>query len=175
MDTRIRDLITDYIKKNQAIKDAGRLDSHIIKADSLDYYPLSRAVRLIQGKRGCRLFAVTPTDDSAKQLFSDLSSDNDISSVLLPSDGRRLYSDFRLNSSSYEQKKALDEISEMKNGVVVVSLRAFVSPVMSPESLDSFSIKLRIGDSFNPSELAVNLEKAGYYRAASCYEAGILI
>ena len=172
MDTRIRDLITDYIKKNQAIKDAGRLDSHIIKADSLDYYPLSRAVRLIQGKRGCRLFAITPTDDSAKQLFSDLSSDNDISSVLLPSDGRRLYSDFRLNSSSYEQKKALDEISEMKNGVVVVSLRAFVSPVMSPESLDSYSIKLRIGDSFNPSELAVNLEKAGYYRASSCYEAG---
>ena len=172
VDIKLRDLITDYIRNNPAIKAAARRDSGIIKADSLDFYPLSRAVKLIAAKRGGRLFAISPTDESARQLFQDLSADDDIPVILLPTDGRRLYSEYKLTSSSYDQKKALDAINEMKGGIVITSLRSFVSPVMSPASLDKFSIKLRIHDNFNPSDLAVELEKAGYYRTSSCYEAG---
>ena len=93
VDIKLRDLITDYIRNNPAIKAAARRDSGIIKADSLDFYPLSRAVKLIAAKRGGRLFAISPTDESARQLFQDLSADDDIPVILLPTDGRRLYSD----------------------------------------------------------------------------------
>ena len=72
VDIKLRDLITDYIRNNPAIKAAARRDSGIIKADSLDFYPLSRAVKLIAAKRGGRLFAISPTDESARQLFQDL-------------------------------------------------------------------------------------------------------
>ena len=71
-----------------------------------------------------------------------------------------------------EEKKALDRISEMKAGIIVASLRALVSPVMAPESLERFSVKLRVGDEFRPSELSENLAHAGYYRSPSCFEAG---
>ena len=172
VERKIQDFVADYIAKNQAIKTAVKPGCGKVKADGLDYYPLSRAVKAIAAKRGGRLFAICSTEDAASSLFSDLADDKDILSVLLPANGKQLYSDFSLTSSEYEQKKALDTISEMKSGIVISSLRAFVSPVMSPESLDRFSVRLRKGDAFKPVELSDELTKAGYYRSPTCYEAG---
>ena len=172
MERKIQDFVADYISKNPAIREASRKGCGTVSADGLDFYPLSRAVKAIAAKRGGRLFAICSTEDAASSLFSDLADDKDILSVLLPANGKQLYSDFSLTSSEYEQKKALDTISEMKSGIVISSLRAFVSPVMSPESLDRFSVRLRKGDAFKPIELSDELTKAGYYRSPTCYEAG---
>ncbi len=172
MERKIQDFVADYIARNPAIKAASKPGQGCIKADGLDYYPLSRAVKLIAAKRGGRLFAICSTEESAKTLYADLSDSSDIPVILLPSNGKQLYSEFTLTSSEYEQKKALDSISEMRSGIVVSSLRALVSPVMSPESLERYSVKLRQGDSFEPSKLAEELTAAGYYRSPSCYEAG---
>ena len=171
MERKIQDFVADHIARNPAIQKASRPGTGIVKADGLDYYPLSRAARLIAAKRGGRLFAICSTEEAARTLFSDL-SDAAGEAVLLPSNGKQLYSDFTLTSSEYEQKKALDRICEMKEGIVVASLRAFVSPVMAPESLERYSVKLRTGDPFRPSELADELTAAGYYRSPTCYEAG---
>ena len=171
MDRRIQDLVSDYIGKNPAIRKAISPSGGIIRADGLDFYPLSEAVRRIAAARGGRVFAICPTDECASVLYDDLSGSS-MEVVHLPSNGKQLYSAFSLTSAEYGQKKALDSISEMKSGVIAASLRTFVSPVMSPESLERNSIKLRTGDGFRPSELAQELTRAGYYRAASCYEAG---
>ena len=172
MERKIQDFVADYIAKNQAIKTAVKPGCGKVKADGLDYYPLSRAVKLIAAKRGGRLFAICSTEESAKTLFSDLVDDKDIQAVLLPSNGKQLYSEFSLTSSEYEQKKALDSLNDMKSGIIVTSLRAFVSPVMSPESLERYSVRLRVGESFEPSRLSEELIAAGYYRSPSCFEAG---
>ena len=172
MERKIQDFVADYIARNPAIKAAIRPGRGRTEADGLDYYPLSRAVKLIAAKRGGRLFAICSTEETARSLFSDLSDEQEIPAVLLPSNGKQLYSDFSLTAAEYEQKKALDMISEMKSGIIVSSLRAIVSPVMSPESLERYSVRLRIGDAFKPSELAEELTGAGYYRSPTCYEAG---
>ena len=171
MERKIQDFVAAYIGKSPALSQASKKGNGIIKGDGLDYYPLSRAIKLIASKRGGRLFAICSTEEAAKTLFSDLSDDN-YPSVLLPASGKQLYSDFSLTASEYAQKKALDRISEMKEGIVISSLRAFVSPVMAPESLEKYSIRLRAGDAFKPSELSEELIAAGYYRSPSCYEAG---
>ena len=105
MERKIQDFVADYIAKNQTIKTAVKPGCGKVKADGLDYYPLSRAVKLIAAKRGGRLFAICSTEESAKTLFSDLVDDKDIQAVLLPSNGKQLYSEFSLTSSEYEQKK----------------------------------------------------------------------
>ena len=111
---------------------------------------------------------ICATDETASSLFSDLDGD----AVLLPSCGKQLYSAYTSSSSEYEQKKALDAIRQLKDGIVVTSLRAFVSPVMSPESLDRSTIRLRKGEPFEPEALAEELVSAGYFRSSSCFEMG---
>ncbi len=172
MERKIKDSVAEYIRRNPAIKAASKQGSGLIKADGLDFYPLSRAVLQIAGRRNGRTIVIASTEEAARTLFSDLSDEESIPSVLLPSNGKQLYSEFTLTASEYEQKKALDRIAEMKTGIIVSSLRAFVSPVMSPESLERYSVRLRTGDAFRPSELAEELTAAGYYRSPSCYEAG---
>ena len=172
MEQRIKEAVAAYIRKSAAVQKASKPGSPIIKADSLDFYPLSRALETIAAKRGSRVVAITPTEEGAKSLYSDLSDYSSVNAVYLPANGKQLYSDFTLTASEYEQKKALDRIWEMKSGVIISSLRAFVSPVMAPESLERYSIRLRVGEPFRPAELADELAAAGYYRSPTCYEAG---
>ena len=172
MERKIKDFVADYVGRNPAIRAASKPGTGIIRADSLDFYPLSRAVGLTAARRGGRVFAICSTEEAAKTLYADLSDERSVPSVLLPASGKQLYSDFSLTASEYEQKKALDAISEMKSCIIVSSLRAFVSPVMAPDSLEKFSVRLRKGDAFRPSELSEELTAAGYYRSPTCYEAG---
>ena len=172
VDHSFQNIVTDYIKRSstfQSFKD-GR--GRIIRADGLDFYPLSRAVRIISGKRRGRVFVITATEDYARSLCSDLSDLDDIPVVMLPSDGKQLYSSYSASPSEYEQKNALDAISDMKDGIVVVSLRAFVSPLLSPQSLERYSLRLKPGDPFDPQSIGSQLADAGYFRSPSCYEEG---
>ena len=163
------DLVTGYLRTCKAFSSSRE---GIIKADGLDMYPLSRAMRLLAGKRRGRVFAICSTDEWARNLFSDLQDRDDIPSVFLPSDGKQLYSPYTASPQEYEQKKALDALEEMKGGIVVTSLRAFVSPMLSPEALEENSIAIRKGDPFDPVSLSSRLAEAGYFSAPSCYEHG---
>ncbi len=169
MDAEIRNLVSSYLEKviGPSLFKKGR--SGIVRADGLDLYPLSIASDIVRRRRGGRVFVITATDDIASSLYADL---EDEKCVHLPSSGKQLYSEYNSSSSEYAQKRALDAISEMKEGLVVSSLRAFVSPVLSKESLDKFTIRVRKGDPFEPDKLASELADAGYYRSSSCFEMG---
>ena len=172
VDHSFQNIVTDYIKRSSAFQSFKDGRGRMIRADGLDFYPLSRAVRIISGKRRGRVFVITATEDYARSLCSDLSDLDDIPVVMLPSDGKQLYSSYSASPSEYEQKNALDAISDMKDGIVVVSLRAFVSPLLSPQSLERYSLRLRPGDPFDPQSIGSQLADAGYFRSPSCYEEG---
>lgn len=172
VDHSFQNIVTDYIKRSSAFQSFKDGRGRIIRADGLDFYPLSRAVRIISGKRRGRVFVITATEDYARSLCSDLSDLDDIPVVMLPSDGKQLYSSYSASPSEYEQKNALDAISDMKDGIVVVSLRAFVSPLLSPQSLERYSLRLKPGDPFDPQSIGSQLADAGYFRSPSCYEEG---
>ena len=63
------DLVTGYLRTCKAFSSS---KEGIIKADGLDMYPLSRAMRLLAGKRRGRVFAICSTDEWARNLVSDL-------------------------------------------------------------------------------------------------------
>ncbi len=172
VDHSFQNIVTDYIKRSSAFQSFKDGRGRMIRADGLDFYPLSRAARIISGKRRGRVFVITATEDYARSLCSDLSDLDDIPVVMLPSDGKQLYSSYSASPSEYEQKNALDAISDMKEGIVVVSLRAFVSPLLSPQSLERYSLRLRPGDPFDPQSIGSQLADAGYFRSPSCYEEG---
>lgn len=169
MDRTLDDLVTGYIKTCKAFSS---FKKGIIKADGLDMYPLSRAVRLIEGKHHGRVFVICSTDEWARNLYTDLQDRDDIPVAYLPSDGKQLYSAYTASRQEYEQKKALDAIYEMKSGIVVTSLRAFVSPLLSPKSLSESSLVIRKGDDFDPVAISARLAEAGYFSAPSCSEQG---
>ena len=82
MDRSLDDLVTGYIKTCKAFSS---FKKGIIKADGLDMYPLSRAVRLIEGKHHGRVFVICSTDEWARNLYTDLQDRDDIPVAYLPS------------------------------------------------------------------------------------------
>lgn len=168
----MRNTVTEYIIKSPAYKAYLKSPEALLKADGLDYYPLSRAIKLFADKRAGRLFAITPTDELAKTLYEDLEDITDTKVVYLPSDGKLLYSKYSSSKSEYERKKAIEEVIEMKRGIVVASLRSFSSPFLSESSLDRLSVTIRPGDPFDNIALSEKLASAGYFRSANCYEEG---
>ena len=138
----MKNTVTEYIIKSQAYKAYLKSQESILKADGLDYYPLSRAIKLFADKRAGRLFAITPTEELAKTLFDDLDDISDTKVVYLPSDGKLLYSHYSQSKGEYERKKAIEDAIEMKRGIVVASLRSFCSPLLSDSALSSHSLTL---------------------------------
>lgn len=168
----LSELVKEYIKKNAAYKAYLDNTNGLIKADGLDYYPLSRAIKLWADKRGGRLFAISATEDSAKALFDDLSDITDMDVFYLPTDGKQLYSKYTQSRPEFERRKAIDDISEMKRGIVVSSLRAFASPLLSEENTEKLSLSLKAKDKFDVIAIAEKLSASGYYRTPNCYETG---
>lgn len=168
----MKNTVTEYIIKSPAYKAFKKSQDAIIKADGLDYYPLSRAVKLFADKRAGRFFAITPTEELSKSLYEDLEDITDTKVVYLPSDGKLLYSSFNQSKGEYERKRAIEEIMEMKRGIVVASLRSLCSPFPSRETLSLLSITLRPKDPFDTIALADKLTQSGYFRVPNCYEEG---
>ena len=99
MDRAFQDIVADYIKRSRVFSDFKDGRGRIIRADGLDYYPLSRAVRYIAGRRRGRVFVIASTEEFAKSLITDLSDSDDIPAVMIPSDGKQLYSSYTASAS----------------------------------------------------------------------------
>ena len=159
-----------YISQSEIFK---RLTGHeSLEVNTLEGYPLSRAVRLWQRKVNRLMVVIMPTDDTARSLCQDLGDCTDTQIVLLPSSGKQLYAPYTGSSAEVEQGKAIERICEMKSGIVIASVRAFCSPVISRSFLKAHSLRIKVHDRFDPASIASSLSKAGYFKATSCYEPG---
>ena len=171
METTLDGICSDYIRKSSAYKAFIKNPKAPLKADGISNYPISRLLKLFSQKWGSRLFAICATEESAKALSLDLADVDNISTLYYPSSGKMLYS-YGLSSSDNEAKKALMELDGMKCGIIVTSLRAFISPVLSRAMMDQMTMRLCLHDGKSPEEIASKLAASGYERVNSCYEEG---
>jgi len=166
-------LIAEYIRKSSVYKAYAKNPDALYEADGLDFYPLSRALLLLSDKRAGRLFVVVATEESAKAIKEDLSDVTDRPVVYLPSDGKLLYSKYSSTRSEYERKNALESVDEMKRGIVIISLRSFVFPFLSRNTLKDNTLILKKGDRFDVDRFSSVLSESGYIRVPNnCSEEG---
>lgn len=173
MDTRTASQVKDYIRKSKAYKEFSLSQRGTFLVSSLEGYPLSRAVELWARKKGGRLVALCPTEEVAKALSNDLSDIEDLPVVYFPSSGKTLYSKNSISQSEYQQSNALERIQSLKQGIIVISLRSFATPVISKQTLKTLNCEIRVHDRFDPAEIANRLTDAGYFRGNNCYEPGV--
>ncbi len=166
-------LVAEYIRKSPVYKAYAKNPDALYEADGLDFYPLSRALILLSDKRAGRLFVVVATEESAKAIKEDLSDVTDRPVIYLPSDGKLLYSKYSSTRSEYERKNALESVDEMKRGIVIVSLRSFVFPFLSRNTLKDNTLTLKKGDKFDVDRFSSILSESGYIRVPNnCSEEG---
>lgn len=174
MQTPLSELVQSYIKTSPAYK-AFHAEERLLAVQGLEGYPLSQFLRLVARKVKGRVWVICPTEDSALQLLKDNGIDSTASAVMqtplggqemrtlyLPGNGRKLYTPFQADNVEYEQLSRLSAIQEMKNGLIVTHLRPFVAPVILPEVLQQSSLQIRKGSAFDSTKIAQLLTNAGY-------------
>ncbi len=169
---QIEDVVLEYIRKSSAYKAFLSSPDTLIDVDSLMYYPLIRFIKAVSDKRGGRTVVLTATEDEAKNIAESLSQDKNTSVIFIPSDGRTLYSEFIEKRINYSRKKAQEKFMDAKHTVVVLSLRSFLTPFLSMESLLSFSYTLKCGEELDVDSFSTLLIESGYYRSQNSSEEG---
>ena len=165
-------IVFDYIKDSQAYKAFLKNQDVAISIDTIDYFPLSALVKAVADKRGGRVFAIVPTEDYARQIYEDLSGYSDLSVIHLPSDGKQLYSKYTSSKNEFNRKKAQEEMDSARKALIIASLRSFVSPFLSEETISGMTMVLRGGDDIDVDKTAKILASNGYYRSPQCTESG---
>ena len=171
MKNTLASLVEDYIKKSDAYKAFCSSKGGPINISGISSYPLSRLLKLCAEKLNSRLFAITATEEGARTLYLDLKDTESRKVVYYPSSGAMLYSPID-SLSLREIKDALLDIDEMKEGIVVISLRSFISPVLSRERLSELTYTLSVKDEASPEEIVKKLSDSGYERVGSCFDEG---
>ncbi len=176
----ITDEIQQYLKTSSAFK---QLNSGVtdIKITSLEGFVLAQFIRRIYRTRKKRIWVICSTRDSANNLLKDfavrVNNENRIYNLdkynsevpifYLPSNGKKLYSDFESGKDEYTQLEALVKINDYKESIIVTHLRAFASEVVSHSCLENTSFTLKLGSKFEPTKMAEMFSEAGYIRVPS--------
>lgn len=179
MQTPITTLIQSYIKSSSAYK-AYQGPHSALNIEGLEGYPLAVFLKLIARVGNQRLWVITPTEEVARTILLDLGvvfdpksgqllkrTAQDMKIHYLPSTGRTLYAEKEIDNVEYEQANRLNEILALKHGIIITTLRTFVSPLISPSSLKRSEIELKRGGPFDPVALAQRLAEGSYLQVVS--------
>lgn len=179
MQTSITTLVQSYIKSSSAYKAYQGKPEHLW-VEGIDGYPLAIFLKLIARIENQRLWVITPTDEVARTLLLDLGlalnpkggslverSGQDMRIHYLSTTGRALYAESELDTVAYDQANQLAAVLEQKSGIIITSLRTFVSPVMSPLSLEQSELELVRGGAFDPTAIAQRLAEGSYIQVVS--------
>ncbi len=168
----IETTVLDYIKKSSAYKAYIEKPSSVIDADSLSLYPLSRFIKALSDRRKGRVVVVSPTEDEARGIYEDLSDISDRAVILIPSDGRTLYSEEAGSIPNYARRREEERFIDTEKSITLLSLRSFTSPFLSEKTLSRFSCTLKCGEEIDEDKLSSLLAGSGYYRSAAAAEEG---
>ncbi len=169
---QIENVVSEYIRKSSAYKAFINNQDTVLHCDSLLFYPLISFIKALSDKRGGRTVVITATEDEAKNVTEGLSSLSSLPVIHIPSDGMVFYSTIIDGKINYSRKKAQEKFMESPRAVVVLSLRSFSSPFLSPESLSLFSYPLKCGEELDVDSFSSLLTESGYYRAQNSLEEG---
>ncbi|MBO4388368.1 MAG: transcription-repair coupling factor [Spirochaetales bacterium] len=168
-------ILDSFLRESTLYRDFLRQPGFPRKAFGIDGLPLLRLCAcLLESRRiDGNLYLVCPTEETARQMYSDckvaLFSNR---AVFLPSDSRVYYSSSETGAQDLARAKALEQIQGTRGQLVIVPLRAFVSPVPTPESLKRNTVRLQNGGAFDSSTLATRLSESGYIRVPTTSMAG---
>ena len=166
MQYSISELVKEYLKRNESYK-ALRIHKESAQYfEGLEGYPLAEAIRLYSDHVSGRVWALCATEEEARQLATDLDAASH-SYIYLTSSGKKLYSSWEGSQREYEQTQSLSTMVEKPHRLVVTHLRAFVSPVVSLESIRGSKVRFQKGELFKPVEILETLAQGGYYRSPS--------
>ncbi len=172
MQTPISTLVQSYSKTSSAYKAWGNPDYKLV-IEGLEGYPLSRFLVALRAKNQGRLWALCPTEESARALYTDYEkADLGLKIIYLPSTGRQLYSHPAIDISEYEQLRSLNEIEARADALIITHLRPFVSLLPSIEALKASSLTIKVNDRFDPESLSSRLSQAGYLNTPSTQSEG---
>ncbi len=179
MQNKISQQVQQYIKTGKAFKEINSGANNIC-ISGLDGFVLAQFIRSVYRNRKGKIWAILPTKDSCINLLKDFGRtvDNDgtlnindgdieVPILYLPSNDKKLYSEFEPGNLEYKQLHVLQRISESKDAIIVTHLRAFANTVVSNKSIDNSSLTLRVGAKFDSTNVAQILSDAGYIRTTS--------
>ncbi len=158
-----------YIKATDVFKAFVANPDRKIFAENLDGFPLFQYALLAAQKIKGNTFLICPTDESARQIFSNNSlpaeiKESNIQVQLLPSSGRVLYSPWSGNQKDFEQLRCLSNLTADKHGLVITSIRSICLPLPSKSQLDTGTIHFKVGDSLDTMKAASLLSEGNYFR-----------
>lgn len=159
--------LTAYLKKSELYKAFIKDSSSPLKAFAIDNIPLLRlaSCMLESAKIKGHLFLICPTEEIAKQLYSDAQAViSGVETLYFPPSGRVIYSDFTGSENEFAQIQVLRRITDSKNKLVIVPLRAFLSPLPNKDSLQKQVISITKNKSIDTTALAKLLVEGGYIR-----------
>ena len=162
--------LQSYIKKSEGYKAFSSNRKADIKVEGLDGFPLFQCVHMMAGDIDGITWLVCPTDEIARQLYSNSSlvpASTTVPIFLLPGSGRVLYSQWEGTAKEYEQLRCLGSIGDCRQAVVITSIRTVCSPLPGKGAVDVGTIKLKVNDAIDTMELASRLAQGNYYRSAN--------
>ncbi|MFA7107729.1 MAG: transcription-repair coupling factor [Sphaerochaetaceae bacterium] len=159
--------LLNYLTSSSLYKDFLKNPRSNFRAMKLENLSLCGMLKLfyLSKKIDGLIFAICPTEESAKSLYNDskIFFDENVT-IFLPTSGRVLYSDQNGNSNEFERIEALSQILKADSGVVFTSLRAFITKLPAPDSVKTLTLTLRVGDDFDSTRISNRLVLGKYYR-----------
>jgi len=162
--------LQSYIKKSEGYRAFSSNKNANIKVEGLDGFPLFLCVQMMASEVSGITWLVCPTDEIARQLYSNFSllqSANSIPVFLLPGSGRVLYSQWEGTAKEYEQLRCLASLANCDKALVITSIRTVCSPLPGKGAVDIGTIKLKVNDKIDTMNLASMLAQGNYYRSAN--------
>lgn len=154
-----------YLKASEAYKAFAGKEDRKLYAEGLDGFPLFQFAHLIAAKRKSRLWIICSTDENASSIYSNAAVPGDrLSTELLPSSGRVIYSPWEGSARDYAQLRALGNIAQCAEGVIITSLRAFCLPLPPKNAIESQTLSIKCGQSLDTMKVADMLAQGSYYR-----------
>jgi transcription-repair coupling factor (superfamily II helicase) len=164
MKEHIQNQVQSYIKNSEAYK-AFKQNSNIPAfVEGLQGFPLAITIGTYARYLNQRVWVLVPTLEMAKQVKQDFDAAS-IPSLMIPSTGKKLYSEFEMSDNEYEMVAAFQKLHTTKSNVVIIPLRTFVSPVPSKSDIIQAEMTIKLHDSFDPTSYSELLAQAGYYRS----------
>ncbi|MCQ2397697.1 MAG: transcription-repair coupling factor [Sphaerochaetaceae bacterium] len=165
-----------YIKQSEVFKHIGTCGYCNFKAEGLDGFPLFECARMISSKVEGNTFLICPTDEAARQIYSNVSVNNSgqncVRILLLQSSGRVMYSGWEGSEKEFEQLNCLGNILNGEKGLIITSIRAICMPLVPASAIEDGTIHLKAGDRLDTMKLASMLGEGNYFRGDSTFSPG---
>ncbi|HEX7071769.1 MAG TPA: transcription-repair coupling factor [Rhodothermales bacterium] len=136
------------------------------------------ALHHLQASVQTPVLCITPDEDQASYLFSDLEQlpQSSVPPVRLPASGRKPYDLEQIPDPTpiVERADVLEHLTEGRAGLIVASLDALYERVPSPQAVHAETIAIRSGDMLPPDQLVERLMERGFSRVEFVDEPGEL-